>query len=80
MSSVKENLLKIEAEKQQVFETHFPLLLEDIKVLKDGNSQRFKQYQTIKNNKFKFTLLKALMSFLLLFQPKVKMKRYITKI
>ncbi|WP_396143934.1 glycosyltransferase family 2 protein [Flavobacterium sp.] len=80
MSSVKENLIKIEAEKQQVFETHFPLLLDDIKVLKDGNSQRFKQYQAIKSNKFKFTLLKGLMSLLLLFQPKVKMKRYITKI
>jgi glycosyltransferase involved in cell wall biosynthesis len=80
MSSVKENLIKIEAEKQQVFETHFPLLLDDIKVLKDGSSQRFKQYQAIKSNKFKFTLLKGLMSLLLLFQPKVKMKRYITKI
>jgi hypothetical protein len=80
MSSVKENLIKIDTEKQQVFEKHFPLFLEDIKVLKDGNSQRFKQYQAIKSNKFKFTLLKGLMSLLLLFQPKVKMKRYITKI
>lgn len=80
MSSVKENLIKIDTEKQQVFEKHFPLFLEDIKVLKDGNSQRFKQYQAIKSSKFKFTLLKGLMSLLLLFQPKVKMKRYITKI
>lgn len=80
MSSVKENQIKIDTEKQQVFEKHFPLLLEDIKVLKDGNSQRFKQYQTIKNNKFRFTLLKGFMSLLLLFHPKIKMKRYITKI
>ena len=80
MSSVKENETKINLEKQQVFSKHFPLFIEDIKVLKDGNSKRFKQYQAIKNSKFKNTLLKGFMSLLLLFQSKIKIKRYISKI
>ena len=63
-----------------VYEKHFPLFIEDMKVLTEGSSKRFKQYQAIKKSKLKWTLLKGFMSFLLIFASKIKIKRYISKI
>jgi hypothetical protein len=80
ISSVKENENKIKTEKMLVYEKYFPLFIEDVKVLTEGSSKRFKQYQAIKKSKLKWTLLKGFMSFLLIFSSKIKIKRYITKI
>ncbi len=80
ISSVKDNETKINLEKEQVLKKHFPLFINDLKILEDGNSKRFKQYQAIKKSKFKSTLLKGFMSLLLIFQPKIKIKRFITKL
>jgi glycosyltransferase involved in cell wall biosynthesis len=80
ISSVKENGNKIIIEKNLIYKKHFPLFIEDIKVLSEANSRRFKQCQTIKKNKLKWTLLKGFMSFLLIFESKIKIKRYISKI
>jgi glycosyltransferase involved in cell wall biosynthesis len=80
ISSVKENGNKIKTEKMLVYEKHFPLFIEDMKVLTEGSSKRFKQYQAIKKSKLKWTLLKGFMSFLLIFASKIKIKRYISKI
>jgi glycosyltransferase involved in cell wall biosynthesis len=79
MSSIKENENKILLEKKTVFTKHFPLFMDDIKVLEFGNSRRFKQFQHIKENQFKWTLLKGFLSLLLLFKS-VKIKKYIAKI
>lgn len=80
VSSIKDNLDKIKTEKILVYQKHFPLFLDDITVLSEGSSNRFKQYQTIKKSKFKWIILKTFMSFLLIFQSKIKSKRYISKI
>ncbi len=79
VSSLKENENKISSEKEIVIKKHFPLFTEDIKVLVYGNSKRFKQFELLNKNKFKWNLLKGFMSLLLLFKP-VKIKKYISKI
>jgi hypothetical protein len=79
VSSLKENENKILSEKEIVIKKHFPLFTEDIKVLVYGNSKRFKQFELLNKNKFKWNLLKGFMSLLLLFKP-VKIKKYISKI
>jgi len=79
ISSVKENEKLILSEKETVIKKHFPLLFEDMIVLKFCSSKRFKQFKVINENKVRWKLLKVFMSILLIFKT-VKMKKYVTKI
>jgi glycosyltransferase involved in cell wall biosynthesis len=70
LSSVKENLEKIEIEKKQVLKDLFPLFYEDSKMIKDFQTKRFKQFFYLKNNKSSWKILKGFINLLLIFKSK----------
>lgn len=59
-------------EKAEVFQKYFPAFVEDYKDVNELNSKRYLQIQHIKNHKFAWKFLKAVISITLLFLPKVK--------
>ena len=58
-------------EKLQSIQKYFPAFLEDYKEVSELNSKRFLQFQYIKQHKIAWRFLKAFLSILLLFLPKI---------
>jgi len=58
-------------EKTEVIQKYFPAFADDYKDVKELNSKRYLQIQHIKNYKFAWKFLKAIISFILLFLPKI---------
>lgn len=59
-------------EKLQTIQKYFPAFLEDYQNVSEVNSKRYLQFQYIKNKKFAWKFLKAIMSIILLFLPRRK--------
>jgi glycosyltransferase involved in cell wall biosynthesis len=67
ISSVVANHKIMHEEREQTISKYFPLFIDDYKDIKTQKSKRFKQFLHIKNSKFGYKILKALMSILVLF-------------
>jgi len=61
-----------QSEKSETLERFFPSFVEDYRDVNELTSKRYLQFQHIKKHKFAFKYLKATLSFLLLFLPKMK--------
>jgi len=59
-------------EKMQTIQKFFPTFLDDYRDVNELTSKRYLQFQHIKKYKFAWKFLKALISFILLFLPKMK--------
>jgi glycosyltransferase involved in cell wall biosynthesis len=58
-------------EKKVTFQKYFPAFVDDYKEVSELNSKRFIQFQYIKKHKFAWKFLKAIISLILLFLPKI---------
>lgn len=72
ISSNEENRKKMLAEKKAVLEKHFPLFKEDIKTLQTINNKKLQQIIYLKSQKVSWRIIKLMVNFLMIFQPKVK--------
>lgn len=59
-------------ERQQVFDTHFPMFMDDYKHLGELNSKRILSVLYIKQHSFAWKIFKGIISLFLLFLPKQK--------
>lgn len=62
-------------EKLQSIQNYFPAFSEDYKEVSELNSKRFLQFQYIKQHKIAWKFLKAFLSILLLFLPKISKEK-----
>lgn len=61
----------LQKEKTVSIEKYFPAFIEDYKAVNELNSKRFLQFQYIKSHNISWKILKAFLSFQLLFLPKI---------
>lgn len=59
-------------EKTQTIQKFFPCFIDDYKDISQLTSKRYMQFQHIKKNKYSWKLLKAIITFILLFLPKTE--------
>lgn len=72
ISSVLENHKLMHQERKVVIAKHFPLFVVDYSRIVAANSKRASQFFYIQQHKFAYKILKAFMSFILVFLPKSK--------
>ncbi|MFA6275473.1 MAG: glycosyltransferase family 2 protein [Pedobacter sp.] len=72
ISSIISNHKSMNEERRQTLERYFPLFIKDYEKITILNSKRGQQFFYIKKYGFAYKILKAWMSFILLFLPKTK--------
>ena len=66
-------------EKLKTLTKFFPCFVDDYLNINDLTSKRYLQFQHIKNTKYAWKFLKAIITFILLFLPKIKSNSLLSK-